>query len=124
MKTKEVNFNKYVNFRAELLELHWNVYATNTRTGKEEKVRTFLRRSSAYSYITKMEYRNKHTIHSNRLRVVLALKKVSYQTLSKLTGLSKSTISGYVTNRIQPSYGTLHLIAEALKVKPEELINF
>jgi len=58
----------------------------------------------------------------NRIKIVLAEKNMAQNTLSELTGLSKSRISSYCTNSAQPSLETLRMIATVIKVNATRLI--
>lgn len=59
----------------------------------------------------------------NRLKVVLAEKKVSSKWLAEQLGKNEATISRWCTNDVQPSLKTLIEVANILNIKPSDLIN-
>jgi transcriptional regulator with XRE-family HTH domain len=58
----------------------------------------------------------------NRIKAVLADKKVSNNTLADGLGVSAQTVSRWCTNNQQPSIETLFAIAKYLKVDARELL--
>ena len=58
----------------------------------------------------------------NRLKVVLAEKEKTGTWLSEKMGYSISTVSRWMTNKVQPSVGQLYEIARHLDVDVKELL--
>lgn len=58
----------------------------------------------------------------NRIRVVLAEQDRTNKWLAERVGKSRTTVSRWCTNEMQPSLETLREIAEALKVDIRELL--
>lgn len=58
----------------------------------------------------------------NRLKAVLAEKRVINKWLAEKMNISTTTVSRWCTNKTQPSLETLVEIAEILKVDAKELI--
>ena len=58
----------------------------------------------------------------NRIRVVLAEKDRTNKWLAEKVGKSRTTVSRWCTNEMQPSLETLVKIAEALDVDIRELL--
>lgn len=58
----------------------------------------------------------------NRIRVVLAEQDRSNKWLAEKVGKSRTTVSRWCTNEMQPSLETLREIAEALGVDIRELL--
>ena len=59
----------------------------------------------------------------NRIKVVLAEKSKTNLWLSEKLKVSKTTVSRWCTNEMQPSVEGLFLIANALNVDVRELLN-
>ena len=59
----------------------------------------------------------------NRLKVVLAEKKVTNRLLAEKLGKDEATVSKWCTNNLQPNLETLILISEILGVEVQELIR-
>lgn len=59
----------------------------------------------------------------NRLKVVLAEKKVTSRELAKHLGKTETTVSRWCTNDSQPALETLFKIAELLQIEVRELIH-
>ena len=59
----------------------------------------------------------------NKLRVVLAEKKITSRWLASKLGVTPSTVSKWCTNSSQPSLETLIRISEVLEVDYTELIT-
>ena len=59
----------------------------------------------------------------NRIRVVLAEKKITNKRLSELLNKTPSTISRWCNNESQPSLETLVQIASKIDVDVRELLN-
>ena len=58
----------------------------------------------------------------NRLKIVLAEKEKTGTLLSEQMGHSISTVSRWMTNKVQPSVGQLYEIAHHLDVDVRELL--
>lgn len=58
----------------------------------------------------------------NRIKAVLAEKKKTSIWLAETMGKSKTTVSNWCTNQMQPSIETLFEIAKVLDVEPRELL--
>ncbi len=58
----------------------------------------------------------------NRIKAVLAEKKITNNKLAELLGVAPQTVSRWCTNDQQPSIETLFEIAEALDVEVRELL--
>ncbi|MBW8241455.1 helix-turn-helix domain-containing protein [Muricauda oceani] len=58
----------------------------------------------------------------NRIRVVLAEQDRTNKWLAEKVGKSRTTVSRWCTNEMQPSLETLRVIAEALGVDIRELL--
>jgi putative transcriptional regulator len=58
----------------------------------------------------------------NRIKVVLVEKGLSNNWLAEQLGKSKTTVSRWCTNDMQPSLETLSKISQALEVEMKELI--
>lgn len=61
---------------------------------------------------------------SNRLNEALRLRKMSQVDLCKRSGLSKSSISSYLSGRYEPRGDRIFLLASALDVNPVWLSGF
>lgn len=59
----------------------------------------------------------------NRLKIALTEKSKTSKWLAEELGKSKSTVSRWCTNEIQPSIETLTEIAKLLKIDVRELLN-
>ena len=59
----------------------------------------------------------------NRLKVVLAEKKVTNRQLAEKLGKDEATISKWCTNNLQPNLEMLIKIAQVLEVEVQELIR-
>ena len=59
----------------------------------------------------------------NRLKVVLAEKKITNRQLAEKLGKDEATISKWCTNNLQPNLEMLIKIAQVLEVEVEELIR-
>ena len=59
----------------------------------------------------------------NRLKVVLAEKKITNRQLAEKLGKNKATISKWCTNNLQPNLEMLIKIAQVLEVEVQELIR-
>ena len=59
----------------------------------------------------------------NRLKVILAEKKIKNKELAELLGKDQATISKWCTNSAQPTLENLVEIARVLKVDVSELIR-
>jgi len=59
----------------------------------------------------------------NRIKAILALKRVKNKELAKHMGVSEQTISKWCTNYSQPTIPQLFEIAEFLHVKVVELLE-
>ena len=59
----------------------------------------------------------------NRIRVVLAEKEISNKWLADQLGRAEMTVSRWCTNKSQPTMAQLFEIADALDVKPGELLE-
>lgn len=58
----------------------------------------------------------------NRIKAVLAENKKTSLWLAEKLGKSKTTVSNWCTNQVQPSLETLFEVAEALDVDPRDLL--
>lgn len=61
--------------------------------------------------------------YNNRIRVILADKKITNLALAEMMGVSAMTVSRWVTNRYQPSMSQFVEIAIKLNVDIKELIE-
>ena len=59
----------------------------------------------------------------NRLKVVLAEKKITNRQLAEKLGKDEATISKWCTNNLQPNLEMLIKIAQVLEVEVQELIR-
>lgn len=59
----------------------------------------------------------------NRLKVVLAEKKITNRQLAEKFGKDEATISKWCTNNLQPNLEMLIKIAQVLEVEVQELIR-
>lgn len=59
----------------------------------------------------------------NRLKVVLAEKKVTNRLLAEKLGKDEATVSKWCTNNLQPNLETLIKMSEILGVEVQELIR-
>lgn len=59
----------------------------------------------------------------NRLKIILAEKKVTNKQLAERLGVSQSTVSKWCTNSAQPEAGNLLRIAKALGVELNTLLT-
>ena len=59
----------------------------------------------------------------NRIRVILAEKKISVNELAEMIGRHRTVVSNYVNNRTQPSVELLYKIAECLEVDVCDLLE-
>ena len=59
----------------------------------------------------------------NRLKIVLAEKRVENKELAEYLHTDPTTVSKYATNASQPSIPTLYRIAEYLNVEARELLE-
>jgi putative transcriptional regulator len=59
----------------------------------------------------------------NRIKAVLAEQKKTNIWLAEKLGKSKTTVSNWCTNVVQPSIETLFEVAEALEVDPGDLLT-
>jgi len=59
----------------------------------------------------------------NRLKVVLAEKKLTSKWLAEKLGKNEATISRWCTNDVQPTLTTLDEISKLLNISISELIN-
>lgn len=59
----------------------------------------------------------------NRLKVVLAEKKITNRQLAEKLGKDEATISKWCTNNLQPNLEMLIKIAQILEVEVQELIR-
>jgi len=59
----------------------------------------------------------------NRLKVVLAEKKLTSKWLAEKLGKNEATISRWCTNDVQPTLNTLDEISKLLNICISELIN-
>lgn len=59
----------------------------------------------------------------NRLKVVLAEKKVTNRLLAEKLGKDEATVSKWCTNNLQPNLETLIRMSEILGVEVQELIR-
>ena len=59
----------------------------------------------------------------NRLKVVLAEKKITNRQLAEKLGKDEATISNWCTNNLQPNLEMLIKIAQVLEVEVQELIR-
>ena len=59
----------------------------------------------------------------NRLKVVLAEKKITNRQLAEKLGKDEATISKWCTNNLQPNLEMLIKIAKVLEVEVQELIR-
>lgn len=59
----------------------------------------------------------------NRIKVILVEKKRTNKWLAEQLGKDPATVSKWCTNTIQPSLGTLLMIAELLNVQIHELVK-
>lgn len=59
----------------------------------------------------------------NRLKVVLAEKKITNRQLAEKLGKDEATISKWCTNNLQPNLEMLIKIAQVLEVEAQELIR-
>lgn len=62
-------------------------------------------------------------IYPNRLRVVLAEKRITNRWLAEQIGVAEMTVSRWKTNRIQPSTSQLIEISKLLGVKLDDLLE-
>ncbi len=60
--------------------------------------------------------------HYNRIKVVLAEKKVTNKKLAQALDITVQTVSRWCTNEMQPSIETLYRVAAYLKVDVRELL--
>lgn len=60
----------------------------------------------------------------NRLKVVLAEKKITNKWLAEQLGKDQGTVSKWCTNKCQPDLANLMKIAELLNVDLNELVRF
>jgi len=58
-----------------------------------------------------------------RLKEVRLKQDMSQQALAEKTGLSLSTISNYETGKFKPTLNNAKIVAKALHVKPEDLVE-
>ena len=63
------------------------------------------------------------TKYLNRLKVVLAEKKITNRQLAEKLGKDEATISKWCTNNLQPNLEMLIKIAQVLEVEVQELIR-
>lgn len=63
----------------------------------------------------------KITIH---LKSIREAKNISIRQLALMSGVSKSQISGIENGKTMPTIKTLCMLAEALKVPPEQLYSY
>lgn len=119
MDIKKVN---YKNYRVEPGEAHYMVIATNTQTNREEVIKRYTHKSHAYKYVYTID--RKFEIHSNKLKVIFKTRGLKINQVSKDIHIGYNTLSSWVSNRKQPSKGNLHLLAQYLGLKVEDLINF
>lgn len=61
---------------------------------------------------------------SNRLSQILKIRDIKPADLAKLTGLSRGTISSYLSGRWEAKQNNLYMIATALHVSPSWLIGY
>lgn len=59
----------------------------------------------------------------NRLKVILAEKKIKNKELAEMLGKDQATVSKWCTNSAQPSLENLVEIAKVLKIDVSELIR-
>lgn len=59
----------------------------------------------------------------NRLKVVLAEKKITNRQLAEKLGKDEATISKWCTNNLQPNLEMLIKIAQVLEVEVQELLR-
>lgn len=114
----------YTNLHIKELVSGYEVWGTNMETGNIEMLIKYPHKSSACTYISRVKERQKHPIHSNRLREYLRSHNMNRTQLSMITGIPPGILSTYISNDKQPSYGRLVYIADKLGLEVEELINF
>lgn len=59
----------------------------------------------------------------NRIKEVIKKKGVTQSQLAKYLHKTKSTVSMYANNKVQPNVTTLYEIAEILQVDPRDLLT-
>ena len=62
-------------------------------------------------------------IYPNRLRIILAEKKITNHWLATEMGVTDMTVSRWCTNRIQPSISQLVQMSKLLDTKMEKFID-
>jgi transcriptional regulator with XRE-family HTH domain len=60
--------------------------------------------------------------HYNRIKVVLAEKRLTNKKLAQALGITVQTVSRWCTNEMQPSIETLYRIAAYLDIDVRELL--
>lgn len=60
--------------------------------------------------------------HYNRIKAVLEEKDKAGTWLSEQVGLNISTVSQWMTNKVQPSVGQLYVIAKHFNVEVKDLL--
>lgn len=66
----------------------------------------------------------KEMFHPNRIRVVLAEKRITNRWLAEQLGVTDMTVSRWSTNKVQPSVSQLVEIAKLLEVDITKLIEY
>lgn len=118
------SYKNYEKFRVEPSEVAYKIYATNTDTNREELIKCMVNKARAYAYANKMNNIAKHRIRSNLIKIILHQRGISYKDFAKSIAISEDTIRRWANNSLQPSYGSILLMAQVLGIKPEELIAF
>lgn len=63
-------------------------------------------------------------LFGKRMAVIRKLRGVSQERFASESGLARSHVSGIERGKINVSFGTICIIAEALSVEPKELLDF
>lgn len=67
---------------------------------------------------------NQIDLLSNRLKIIMNERGINQTTLSNMTGISRSMISEYLSNKYLPKQDNIYLLSEALKVSPGWLMGY
>ena len=71
-----------------------------------------------------MNYQNKPSTLSERLKEALRKTGTKQIELSRLTGIDKGTVNNYLAGKYEPKQDKLSIIADALKVDPVWLMGY
>lgn len=80
------------------------------------------KRNLLFFTLLSLEMDNEKRVY-NRLKIVLAIKRMKNIELAGLLGISVQTVSKWVTNTHQPSIQELYRIAEVLNVELMDLLE-